>query len=886
MSQKAPAPADRSAYGRDRIAEEAARLAGETVFTLHRDGWAFMEGPLTERLGLGSGICTLDIDDWHDRQHPDDMPRCNAALEAISPGNPMAVEYRIRDVNDDYVWIFSRGGVVEADDDGSWIRISGVVSDISRRKNLESKLFANEALVREALVSGKGGAWSLDLATMTGQVTGFATAIEGLGFGTDPITLDEWRAIIHPDDRKQSIENFQRMLAGEVAEVEYRMRRKDGEWIWVRNTGRVVETTADNEPQRMAGLLTNITERKSLEQRVEQVNFQLAEALKAADLAAWRYDLTRHTSTIRGALGERIGIDQANPEIDGTKWVSLVHPEDKGDVIRQVLKMAEGELDHFESIYRVKGDDGTWHWIRSTGRVVEYATDGTPKIAAGVLKDETRQIELENALAAERDRYRSTYAATPAMLHTIDREGRIVNVSDYWLTQMGYSREEVIGQVASSFLVDEDRERARLKIQPEFWRDGIIEDVPYRFRTKSGAVVDILLSAVTEKNADGEPVLAHAMLFDVTERNALHQALVEEKNRFEAIYRATPAMMHTIDPDGRIIQVSDYWLKMMGYERHEVVGRKSIEFLDPESRLRAESKNLPELFRSGQNHDLQYRFITKGGQPIDVLLNSFLERDSEGQPKASYAVITDISALRRAYDGLKRSNRELDRFAAVASHDLQEPLRKVAAFASLMRRRYSDQLDEEGRRCLEFMNDGAQRLQLLIDDLLSYSRLGNKPLRTETFDLSEAVQDAMKRLDVQIEESGARIEIESAGLVEADRPVLTQMLQNLISNGVKYRGVSPPVVRIAMHETSEGWCISVSDNGIGFEPRFAEKIFAPFQRLHSREEYPGTGIGLSIVQQGIERHGGRVEVQSTPGKGSTFVLYLPRRIETPAALTA
>jgi PAS domain S-box-containing protein len=886
MSQKATPPADRSAYGRDRIAEEAARLAGETVFTLHRDGWSFMEGPLTERLGLGSGICLLDIDDWHDRQHPDDMPRCTAALEAIAPDSPMSVEYRVRDANDEYVWIFSRGGVVEADDAGNWIRISGVVSDISRRKSLEAKLFANEALIREALVSGKGGAWSLDLASMSGQVSGFATAIEGLGFGTGPITLDEWRASIHPDDRQRSVENFQRMLAGEVAEVEYRMLGKDGAWFWVRNTGRVVESGFDGEPRRMAGLLTDISERKSLERRVEQVNFHLAEALKAADLAAWRYDLVDHIATIRGELAARLGVDQSSPAMPGPEWMDHVHPEDKGDVIRKTLAVAEGKADTFEALYRARTVDGEWRWIRSTGRVVERTPDGRSLHAAGVLKDETRQIELENALAAERDRYRSTYAATPAMMHTIDREGRIVNVSDYWLTQMGYAREEVIGKVASSFLVDEDRERARLKIQPEFWRDGVIEDVPYRFRTKSGAVVDILLSAVTEKNGDGEPVLAHAMLFDVTERNALHQALVEEKNRFEAIYRATPAMMHTIDPSGRIIQVSDYWLKVMGYERHEVIGRKSIEFLDPESRRRAESRNLPDLFRTGHNNDVQYRFITKSGQPIDTLLNSFLERDSAGQPKASYAVITDISALRRAYDGLKRSNRELDRFAAVASHDLQEPLRKVAAFASLMRRRYSDQLDEEGRRCLDFMNEGAQRLQLLIDDLLSYSRLGNKPLRTETFDLGEAVQDAMKRLEVQIEESGARVEVENAGLIEADRPVLTQMLQNLISNAVKYRGVKPPEVRIALRQTAEGWCISVSDNGIGFEPRFAEKIFAPFQRLHSREEYPGTGIGLSIVQQGIERHGGRVEVDSTPGEGSTFTLHLPRQVDGLSALTA
>lgn len=885
MPQKARPATDPSLYGRDRIAEEAARLAGETVFTLHRDGWSFMEGPLTERLGLGSGLCSLDIDDWHDRQHPEDTPRCNAALESISPGNPMSVEYRVRDASDEYVWIFSRGGVVEADENGDWIRISGVVSDISRRKNLEQELQLNQIQQREAMDAAQAGVWTLDVLAGKGVVSGFGFSLDGIGDG-EQVALEDWYEIIHPDDQAQSEAATKRLLEGGLAEIEYRLKGANGEWIWVRNTGQVTSWSASGEPLKAAGFLINISERKALEQRVEQVNFHLAEALKAANLAAWRYDLQTHESTIRGALGERIGVNQSNPVIDGPNWVSYVHPDDKGDVIRQVLKMAAGEAETFDSSYRVRSEDGSWYWIRSTGRVVEYAPDGTPQVAAGVLKDETRQIELENALASERDRYRSTYAATPAMLHTIDREGRIVNVSDYWLTQMGYSRDEVVGQLASSFLVDEDRERARLKIQPEFWRNGSIEEVPYRFRTKSGAVVDILLSAVTEKDEAGEPVLAHAMLFDVTERNALHQALVEEKNRFEAIYRATPAMMHTIDASGRILQVSDYWLKVMGYERHEVIGRKSVEFLDAESRIRAESRNLPELFQTGQNHDVQYRFITKSGQPIDTLLNSFLERDGDGQPKASYAVVTDISALRRAYDGLKRSNRELDRFAAVASHDLQEPLRKVSAFASLMRRRYSDQLDEEGRRCLDFMNEGAQRLQLLIDDLLSYSRLGNKPLRTETFDLGEAVQDAMKRLDVQIEESGAKIDVESAGLIEADRPVLTQMLQNLISNAVKYRGVKPPQVHITLRETADGWCISVSDNGIGFEARFAEKIFAPFQRLHSREEYPGTGIGLSIVQQGIERHGGRVEVESTPGEGSTFVLYLPRQVDGLSALTA
>lgn len=875
-----------AAFSREQISEEASRLAGETVYTLHRDGTCYLEGPLTERLGLGSGMCRLNLDDWHDSQHPDDVPRCSAALAELTPERPLDIEYRIREGDGGYMWVHSRGGVVETDADGNWTRMSGIVSDVSERKSLESRLQSHEALVREALISGKGGVWTLDLKTLRGRVDGIATDIAGLDSDDGTISLEQWRGAIHPDDLPLSHVSLNKMLAGQVSEVEYRMRGVDGSWIWVRNIGRAVDFDADGKPIRVSGLLTNISENKALENRVRQVNYQLAEALGAADLATWRHDLTTHQSTVRGRIGPRLGVDPENPVIDATEWVKLVHPDDRDEIVNRTRDMAAGNADTIETVYRVQGDDGSWRWIRSIGRVVERSPEGKPLVAAGVLKDETHRMGLETALAAERDRFRKTYAATPAMMHTIDRSGTIVNVSDYWLTQMGYERDEVVGQQAAEFLIPEDRERARLKVQPEFWRTGTVEDVPYRFRAKDGQVIEVLLSAVVETDEDGEPVLAHAVLVDVTERNALNRALVEEKNRFEAIYRATPAMLHSIDANGYITQVSDYWLSVMGYQRNEVIGRKSIEFLDEESRERASTRNLPDLFKNGKNLDLEYRFVTKSGRVIDVLLNSFLERDTDGSPKASYAVITDITPLRQAYDRLKRSNRELDRFAAIASHDLQEPLRKVSAFASLMRRRYSDQLDEEGRRCVDFMNEGAERMQSLIDDLLTYSRLGDKPLRTESFELSDAVQDAMRRLEIQIEESGAIVDISASGVVEADRPVLTQMLQNLISNAIKYRGVATPHVGISLTDEGDGWSIAIRDNGIGFEPRFAEKIFAPFQRLHSREEYPGTGIGLSIVQQGIERHGGRVEVDSTPGKGSTFRLMLPKRAAGTASLSA
>jgi len=313
----------------------------------------------------------------------------------------------------------------------------------------------------------------------------------------------------------------------------------------------------------------------------------------------------------------------------------------------------------------------------------------------------------------------------------------------------------------------------------------------------------------------------------------------------------------------------------MGFSRDEVIGRKSIDFLDAESRQRALNDTLPSLFATGSNTNIPYRFIRKNGETMDVLLSSFLERHDDGTPKASYAVVSDVTALRRAYDDLKRSNRELDRFAAIASHDLQEPLRKIAAFASLLNRRHKDTFDEDARRALHFMLDAALRMQTLIDELLTYSRLSNQPIKTTAIDMSRVVADAMNRLDSALAETGGWVCVGELAPVEGDHGVIVQILQNLLSNAVKYRSSASPRIRIQCETDGDKATFSVIDNGVGFDPRFAEKVFAPFQRLHARGEYPGNGIGLAIVQQAVERHGGEVWVESTPGEGSAFHFSLP-----------
>jgi PAS domain S-box-containing protein len=237
-------------------------------------------------------------------------------------------------------------------------------------------------------------------------------------------------------------------------------------------------------------------------------------------------------------------------------------------------------------------------------------------------------------------------------------------------------------------------------------------------------------------------------------------------------------------------------------------------------------------------------------------------------------------ALGEKAQELQRSNNELEQFAYVASHDLQEPLRMIASYTQLLERRYKDQLDADARQFISYAVEGAGRMQALINDLLAYSRVGIRPRQFAPIDSAEVLRRALKNLEVAIEESEAKITSTALPVVVGDLTQLTQLFQNLIGNGIKFRGEKPAIIHVSAELQGEGaaqeWHFTVRDQGIGIEPQYFERIFVIFQRLHSREEYPGTGIGLAVCKKIVERHGGRIWVESEPDKGSAFHFTIPK----------
>jgi signal transduction histidine kinase len=232
-------------------------------------------------------------------------------------------------------------------------------------------------------------------------------------------------------------------------------------------------------------------------------------------------------------------------------------------------------------------------------------------------------------------------------------------------------------------------------------------------------------------------------------------------------------------------------------------------------------------------------------------------------------------ALTQYTTELERRNKELEDFAYVASHDLQEPLRIIASYLQLLSRRYDDKLDDDGRRFISYAVDGATRMRDLINDLLSYSRLGTRGLPFAPTDCEEVLQDVLDNLQLVIEENSAVITHDPLPTVKGDTHQLMQLLQNLLSNAVKFHGEESPRIHLTAQRQNGFWQFSVRDNGIGIDPQFFERIFVIFQRLHAKGEYPGTGIGLAICRKIVERHNGRIWVESQPGQGTTFYFTLP-----------
>ncbi len=369
-----------------------------------------------------------------------------------------------------------------------------------------------------------------------------------------------------------------------------------------------------------------------------------------------------------------------------------------------------------------------------------------------------------------------------------------------------------------------------------------------------------------------------ALRDEIAEHMRAEEAIRSEHAFRKAIEDSMPGGVAAVDLDGRQIYVNPAFCKMVGWSEEELIGAMPPFVYWPPEDVEVISAGFRDVLNGKiPPGGIEVRFRRRNEERFDVIILLSPLKDGQGRTTGWLASVYDITGRKRTEEELRRSNAELEQFTYIASHDLQEPLRMISIFTQLLARRYKGKLDRSADEFIGYVVDGAIRMQQMLEDLLTYSRIGTHAKPFEQVNCEDVFNQAVANLGVDIEENKATVTHDPLPAIMADASQMVQLFQNLISNAIKFRREEAPRVHVSAERKKNEWVFSVRDNGIGISPDFMGRLFQIFQREHAVSEYPGTGVGLAICRRIVEHHGGRIWAESQLGRGSTFYFTIPAR---------
>jgi PAS domain S-box-containing protein len=533
-------------------------------------------------------------------------------------------------------------------------------------------------------------------------------------------------------------------------------------------------------------------------------------------------------------------------------------------------------------------------------------------LVTAAIRNISARKDAEKHLAQMEGRYRGLLEAAPDAMVVVNQGGEIVLVNVQAEKQFGYPRDELVGQKVKNIIPEGFAERlisdaTRSAADALAQQIGMGIELSGRRKDGSEFPIEIMLSPL--ESAEG--ILVTAAIRNIGGRKAAEKHLVQMEGRYRGLLEAAPDAMVVVNQTGEIVLLNVQAEKQFGYRRDELLGQRMKNII-PEGfaeRLVADaSRSVADALAQQIGMGIELSGRRKDGSefPIEIMLSPL--ESAEGILVT--AAIRNISArkkserdntqlenqatvMRSAHDELElrvsertkelafanqileQSNLELKQFAYIASHDLQSPLRSISGFVQLLKMEYEDKLSEEAVDWIRRTVRSIAQMQTLIRDLLSYSRVDARSVPFTQIPFLDIVNDALTLLESSIRDSGGRVTWDQLPVIMGDRSQLVQLIQNLIGNGLTYRGDKPPHIHLSAERSGKEWVFSVCDNGIGIDPKHYGQIFEIFKRLHDQKDYPGTGIGLAVCRRVVIRHGGRIWVQSEPGHGSTFFFTIP-----------
>lgn len=521
----------------------------------------------------------------------------------------------------------------------------------------------------------------------------------------------------------------------------------------------------------------------------------------------------------------------------------------------------------------------------ASGEVRDVEVHSTPidlhgrKVLYSIIHDITERRRAEEALRESERKFHAVFDQAFQFIGLMKPDGTMIEVNQTALDFAGLEHSDVVGRPfwETMWWTTSEEAQARLKSAISMAAKGEFTRYEADIVGKGNKVATVDFSLKPVRDDLGRVVLIIPEGCDITERKEIEKSLRESERRFRAIFEGALDAILIADNDGRYADANPAACALLGLAREKLIGRSAREFTAPDFDFERGWRNFVEFGKEMG----EFRFVRPDGVVREVEYHT----TSGFYPKHHLSILRDITARKRTEEELKcyaskleMANQGLREFAVVASHDFREPLRKILAFGELLQNESADLSEEKGRDYLKRMTSAAKRMETLLDALLSYTRVSTQAEPFEETSLMQAAREAVSDLEHAIASADGHVEIGDLPTIEADATQMRQLFQNLIGNGIKYhRENHKPSVKVYGDVAGNVCQLFVEDKGIGFDTKNLDRMFQPFQRLHSRATYEGTGMGLAICRKIVERHHGVISAESTPGEGSTFIVSLPVR---------
>jgi PAS domain S-box-containing protein len=814
---------------------------------------------------------------------PADLKRARALFRRSMSGDDVGrVEYTGLRNDGSTLYVSFRAALMRQD--AAVVGLRGIIVDITERKRAEAALHGVQEELRQHATMFDAAHDAIMTLDPEGTITYWNRGAERLyGWTTQEAEGQNANALLRtrfPESREVL---WPKLMESGLWEGELLHVTRDGVEVAVASSWTLMKDDGGN-PSAILEISSDVTERKRAEHQLEESERRIREITNALPVVVYETDTTGRMTFVNTTAFDLFGY--AKEEIEaGVSIFQLIAPADRKRA-RAMFRRRMNEEDVGRVEYTGLRKDKSTFPISI--RAVVMMLDGVALGQRGVILDITELSEAQEELR----KHATMFDAAHDCIVTLDPEGTIT----YWNRGAerlyGWTTQEAEGQNANALLRTRFPE-SREVLWPKLMESGLWEGELTQV-TRDGVPVTVASSWTLMKNDGGNPSAILEISSDITERKRAESALAESEAKLRITFATMADGIVIAALDEKVTDCNDAILRLTQRSRKEIIGKPFEHLLPPEFRslipdahkflvgavlVRTEtSRGERETIRNDS------QLLRKNGERVDIEVNISTIEDASGQPAEFLIVARDVTERKRmeqqldsTLGDLQRSNAELEQFAYIASHDLQEPLRMITSYMQIIEEDYKGKLDADADQYIAFTVEGAKRMQTLIDDLLAYSRVGTRGEPFIPTSMNSVLSEAIANLEVTIEESHAVVTHDQLPTVLGDESQLIQLFQNLLGNAIKFRGDDAPMIHVGVEETKDGWVFSVHDNGIGIDMKYAERIFTVFQRLHARDEYPGTGIGLAVVKKIVERHGGRIWVESAPESGSTFYFTLRKR---------